>query len=126
MAKLIHYHIQTVVVIGFAALLPLPCDCIFRLFTLFRLRTSAAAAAALRASSPVPVCPPLLPPNVLGGPETLGFEDVPSALVVFATRAGTDAFVTGAGAEPRVRPGPWKLSSLDCLPQRLPIGSPSL
>lgn len=33
---------------------------------------------------------------------------------------GTEALVAGAGAEPRVRPGPSK-PSLDCLPQRLPI-----
>jgi hypothetical protein len=71
-----------------------------------KLRTSAAAAAAAFGPSP-----PLLSPNVRGGPPIFGFWIV--------TLLGTDAFVTGAGADPSVRPCPSKL--LDCLPQRLPI-----
>lgn len=78
---------------------------------LFSVRTSAAAAAADLGS-----LPELLSPNVLGGPPTTRFGVDPA----FAL-AGTEAFVAGAGADPRVRPGPSK-ASLDCLPQRLPIG----
>lgn len=82
------------------------------------LRTSAAAAAAARGSFPPSLLLP--PPTVRPGPVTLGFALLgpPS----FATRAGTDALVAGAGAEPSVRPGPWKFSSLEDLPQRLPMG----
>ena len=71
------------------------------------LRTSAAAAAALRASPPEEDSPP----NVRGGPPTFGFACF-----------GTEAFalLEGAGAEPKTRPGPSKLS-LDCLPQQDPI-----
>lgn len=99
-------HIQTVVVIGLIALLlGSVCD--------FKLRTSAAAAAADRAS-----LEPSPPPTVRPWPETFGFGRL---LPSFVTRAGTEAFVVGAGAEPKVRPAPWKLSSLDCLPQRLPM-----
>lgn len=78
---------------------------------LFKVRTSAAAAAADLGS-----LPELLSPSVLGGPPTMRFCVDPVLAV-----AGTEAFVAGAGAEPRVRPGPSK-PSLDCLPQRLPIG----
>lgn len=76
--------------------------------------TSAAAAAADPAG--LGSLSVLLSPSVLGGPPTVRFGvDAVFALV------GTEAFVAGAGAEPRVRPGPSK-PSLDCLPQRLPIG----
>ena len=75
---------------------------------LCNVRTSAAAAAADLGS-----LSELFSPNVLGGPPTVRFD-------AFAV-AGTEAFVAGAGAEPRVRPGPSK-PSLDCLPQRLPMG----
>lgn len=67
------------------------------------LRTSAAAAAAALGSS---AAVGAVPPTVRPGPVSL---------------AGTDAFVAGAGAEPTVRPAPWKFSSLEDLPQRLPI-----
>jgi hypothetical protein len=72
-------------------------------------RTSAAAAAAAFGSSSR-----LLSPSVRGGPPTFGFGG--------ATLFGTDALVAGAGADPRVRPWPSKLS-FDCLAQRLPICS---
>lgn len=74
------------------------------------IRTSAAAAAEVLGSLLV-----FPSPNVLGGPPTVRFADPAFAV------AGTEAFVAGAGAEPKVRPGPSK-PSLDCLPQRLPIG----
>ena len=77
------------------------------------VRTSAAAAAADLGS-----LPELLSPSVLGGPPTMRFGVDPAFALALA---GTEAFVAGAGAEPRVRPGPSK-ASLDCLPQRLPIG----
>lgn len=74
------------------------------------VRTSAAAPAASLGS-----IPGLLSPNVRGGPPTMRFLLDPA----FAA-AGTEAFVAGAGADPRVRPGPSK-PSLDSFPQRLPI-----
>lgn len=74
----------------------------------FTLRTSAAAAAAALGSF-APSLPPV-PPTVRPGPVTFGFA-----------LDGTDALVAGAGAEPSVRPAPWKFSSFDDLPQRLPI-----
>jgi hypothetical protein len=87
-------HIHTVVVMGFGARVPLRC-CVLR------LRTSAAAAAALCALPALS----LPPPSVLGGPPTFGagFAEPPAF-----TFAGTDAFalLEGGGAEPRVRPGP--------------------
>lgn len=58
----------------------------------------------------------MLVPNTLAGPPIVRFF-VEAAFAL----AGTEAFVAGAGAEPRVRPGPSK-ASFDCLPQRLPIG----
>lgn len=74
-----------------------------------RERTSAAAAAFLRASSGAsPACPlgdP--PPRVRGGPPTL-------------TVLGADAVLAGAGAEPTGRPWPAKLSD-EALLQRLPM-----
>ncbi|KAF9695959.1 hypothetical protein EKO04_005813 [Ascochyta lentis] len=78
---------------------------------LLSVRTSAAAAAADLGSSST-----LLSPNFRGGPPTVRFALDPAFAVV-----GTEAFVAGAGADPRVRPGPSK-PSFDCLPQRLPIG----
>jgi hypothetical protein len=71
--------------------------------------TSAAAAAADLGSFTA-----LLSPSVRAGPPTVLFG-------ALATLLGTDALVAGAGAAPRVRPWPSKLS-FDCLPQRLPIG----
>jgi hypothetical protein len=83
------------------------------LFVDIGLRTSAAAAAAAFGSLAA-----FPSPNVRGGPPTVrfGVDPVPAFAV-----DGTEAFVAGAGAEPRVRPGPSK-PSLDCLPQRLPMG----
>lgn len=79
----------------------------------FIVRTSAASAAAVPGGLGSLAASP--PPNVLAGPPTLGFGfEAVLALV------GTEALVAGAGAEPRVRPGPSK-PSLDSLPQRLPI-----
>lgn len=87
-------HIHAVVVMGWAAgFASRGCD-----HSDSVLRTSAAAAAADLASSP----DGSPPPTVLPGPETLGFFPEPPS----ATRAGTEALVAGAGAEPRVRPGP--------------------
>lgn len=81
---------------------------------LFNVRTSAASTAA----SPGGLLSGagLLPPTVLPDPPTAWFL-VEAAFAL----AGTEAFVAGVGAEPRVLPGPSK-ASLDCLPQRLPIG----
>jgi hypothetical protein len=97
-------HIQAVTVMGLTALLG------------FTLRTSAAAAAAVLGSS-APSLPPA-PPTVRPGPVTFGFALDPPAL---ATCVGMEALVAGAGADSKVRPAPWKLSSLDDLPQRLPM-----
>lgn len=85
----------------------------FLLFDGVSLRTSAAAAAAALGS----FAPPLLldPPTVRPGPVTFGFA------ASLATPAGMEALVAGAGAEPSVRPAPWKFSSLEDLPQRLPM-----
>lgn len=79
------------------------------------VRTSAAAAAAALGSFPA-----LLPPTACAGPPTFGF-DFEAALPSFVTRAGSEAVVAGAGAEAKVRPLPWKLSSFDGFPQRLPM-----
>jgi hypothetical protein len=73
------------------------------------LRTSAAAAAAALGSLTA-----LPSPSVLAGPPTVRFPAV-------AALPGIDALVAGAGASPRVRPGPSKFAS-DCFPQQLPIG----
>lgn len=71
-------------------------------------RTSAALAAALRGS------PPLAPgsPNVL---------PLPCSGLFFAAGIEARALFEGGGAEPRVRPGPAKFSSLECFPQRFPM-----
>lgn len=72
-------------------------------------RTSAAAAALLRASAGVSPEGPLgePPPKVRGGPPTL-------------TDLGTEAVPAGAGADPTGRPWPAKLSD-EALLQRLPM-----
>lgn len=72
------------------------------------VRTSAAAAAAALGSF-APLLP-AGPPTVRPGPVTFGFA-----------LAGIEALVAGVGAASRVRPAPWKLSSFDDLPQRLPM-----
>lgn len=89
-------HSQAVTVMGLTALFD------------SALRTSAAAAAAALGSFAPPLPPE--PPTVRPGPVTFGFA-----------LAGIEALVAGAGAAVKVRPGPWKLSSLDDLPQILPI-----
>ena len=128
-------HIHTLVIIGFFGHLaprpfstspfPSPSPSPKPNFKLkLKLRTSAAAAAALRGSPPCSVPLALALPTVLPGPPTTGVAfgfEFATSVFEGATCAGMDALLGCGGAAPRVRPGPWKLSDLDSLPQRLPI-----
>jgi hypothetical protein len=78
------------------------------------IRTSAASAAALRASSALAV-----PPTVRGGPPTL--VGLGLGWGMGACRGTDEVPFWGGGAEERVRPGVEKWEGDEGLPQRLPI-----